>query len=525
MGRLLSSRTLTVGALVLWCGSLAFTALVLYAKQQRLPAIEVLAFGWLSPLALNFAWFANPVFVVACLRLMQGKSAVTLSILAVVLSLDTFRFTTYLLDEGGATTPVYGYGWGAALWFSSFAVLLAAAGTRQIETRLRTRITPSRSELLRPFGLVYCVVIAGTIAYFAASDRARANSVEKQRLAGLAFKRGPVCSVEPQKVSNPIRELGGGALELKVSDGVYRSLAHPLNRPMELLSWGVPTVRVGGRDYSLEATEDGPLLTSLPWDAAASVLLTVEVTSQRPLAINATLSDPLTNRRVFERTWRYEAGDARLCPDYSTFPREDEEPRKLLMEALSLLPAAQTAASAQKARSAGDNRVTAIVEKITAGNRGDSSAVEIKPTRYGGAAFKQWVGNRNCPADVGWDGHGHGDSASRLGTGWPFMVGNKAFYPKAQGTYEAWCGEGDVYLFEGTARDGKYYLFLDKRRLPDFSRRWTGIAVIEDPSLATRDNVLKVRAVHESANGVFIETVHDDNGTIASLRAPLTVAR
>ena len=54
---------------------------------------------------------------------------------AVLSLLFAFRFTRYPLNEAGAETAVYGYGWGVVLWFLPICLVVAAAGARQTEAR------------------------------------------------------------------------------------------------------------------------------------------------------------------------------------------------------------------------------------------------------------------------------------------------------------------------------------------------------------------------------------------------------
>ena len=344
VSRHLSARALTVLAIVLWGSSLAFVALALYAGERKVYGAEVLATGWLALLGLHVAWFANPLFLLSAVRLLLGKSAVTLSILAAVASLDTVRFKTYLLDEGGATTQVYGYGWGAVLWFLSLAVTLAAAGTRQVELNRAAGSDSKAGEWLRPLGFTTLLVVVLLAGYLAISDRLKANPREQQRLANLAFKRESVCKVEDMTLGNSIPKLQG-PLELQI-DSAYSSLAYPLDSPTELLKWGVPAVRVGQRDYFFEQTTAGAVLASLPASGIAPATLRIHLSSN-PLAIVATLTDNVAKRLVFERTWRSEGSGSHFCPDYSMSGKTDVEPGKLVVAALGLPSTSNPPAAAQ----------------------------------------------------------------------------------------------------------------------------------------------------------------------------------
>ena len=319
------ARTLAIAALVLWICSLFFTGIALHAEQRSLPGYEILAMGWLSPLALNFAWFANIFFLYGIFALLSGRTPITASILAVVFSLDTFRFGAFLLNEGGATTPVYGYGWGAVLWFVSMCLMLTAVGARRREIG-------NMHEWFQPLGLTILALMLGFVSYFAFNDRAIANSTEAQRLAGIAFKRGGVCSAPEPIVREPIKNLSGSLQVVIQKDALYAR--HPFEQIKQLLDWGIPSVRIGNVDYSLDVTDPKAMKMAAANDTAAATLYVTEVYLN---AISAKLVETSTKRTVFDQTWTredYPVNTNIYCPDYHSFPRADEQPRRLVMEAL-----------------------------------------------------------------------------------------------------------------------------------------------------------------------------------------------
>jgi hypothetical protein len=525
-----SARTLSIVALSLWVASLALTGLVLYAKQQRMTGAEILAMGWLSPLMGNFAWFANPLFLWAFIRLQTRKSAVALTVLAILLSLDTFRLSNYLLDEGGGSTSVYAYGWGVVLWFAALCVLAAAVGTRQIETRIESGGLEGTDEWFRPIGFALCISMLMASGYLAIQDRRLANNVERERLSGLVFKRGPVCGATEPSVAQPLgRNLG--PVEVRFSEGAYAGISYPLNKPTHLLKWGIPVVRVAGRDYSYAPAGDGQILTSVPAsDTAAAILVVASSVVEGRHQIGAKLVEQATERVVFDQVWRAEAKGARYCPDYSTSPKEGEQPRKLITEALAVLsPPAEVQGQGARPPRPAENRVNAVIVSNTdalglseqSGPQPTKSAV---PQSNVAGVRRPWMGNRSCPGNVGWDGWGS-DSPVRLDTGWPFMVGDRAFYPGSRERYNALCAGDHAYLFFGVARDGKYYLTLEKRRLSDFHQVWSGLVVIQDQYLSTGDDVLKVDTVDEGADGLTIGLTKEQTGRTAVVKAPLRLTR
>lgn len=507
------TNTLLGLALVLWGVSLALTGLVLYADQRHIGGAEILVSGWLSPLALNFAWFANPVFIWVVLRVQAGKNATGLTLLTVLLSLDAMRLSYVPLDAAGGSTQVYGYGWGLVLWFMAMAAMVAAAGTRKVELRMESKASAGIDEWLRPLGLALCVVVPAAAAYLAFQDRKIANAIELTRLSGVAFKRGPVCGASEPSVLQPLGQIAG-VVELKLSTGSAYASAYPFERIRRLLDWGIPIVRFVGRDFSLVAGADGPVLTSVPASTPATATLFVfAVREQGEHQISAKLVEQATGRVVFDQTWKSEAKGTRYCPDYANFPKADAQPRKVLTEALAV----QALVAAGPPTVAAPNRVNGVLIGEV-----DAPVALAKSSETNGT--RGWRGNNNCPETVGWTGSPP-IKPDGLDTGWAFVVGDKAYYPGGRERYYALCEEGHAYLYSGRPERGKYYLTLEKRRLSDFHRAWSGIVVIESTLLAAAGVEVKIASVDEGADELILGLTRDQSTRRLVIKAPLKVSR
>ena len=521
-----SSRELSFVALALWAMSLALIGFVLYADQEQLRGIEILATGWLSPLAGNFAWYANPLFLWSIYCLLRGRPALGPTVLAILLSLDTLRFSRYPLDEGGGATLVYGYGWGAVLWLAALGVLASATGTHQIETRLAAGSAKASGEWLRPTGFAWCLLVFVAAAYLAAHDRRHANTAELERLSGLAFKRYPVCGAEDPVVAQPLMNFAG-TLEVTLPEASRLSGASPFDRPTALLAWGVPVVRVAGRDYSYASAGTSKVLTSVPASSPPAATLAVTVSDiDGSRKIGATLIDEKAKRTVFDRGWQMMIG-GRYCPDYSTYPDENQQPRKLLAAALGMQgPPPGSAAPIVRQRYPTDNTVTGVIvgriDPLRSAERSDSrpahSRVSPLPPEN---LLRPW--NRNCPAAVGWDAAGSVASPVRPDTGAPFMVGERAFYhPQRRNDYYVLCAGEHAYLYSGFHRERGYELAIEKRRLSDFGVAWSGTVVINDRGLTLRRQVrLDLEYVEEGTDGVAMGLVEQGTDWSAVVKAPL----
>lgn len=153
-----------------------------------LSGIEVLLEGWLSPVAANFAWFANPLFLIAAFNVISGKPAPALALTAAVLGFDAFRFSE--LPSAVTMHPVYGLGWGAVVWLAALLLMMAAAGTLQYEIRSSIWWKDRGFEWLKPLAFAALVVLLGATGYFSTYGRLHSEALDQPQLPlGLAFKR------------------------------------------------------------------------------------------------------------------------------------------------------------------------------------------------------------------------------------------------------------------------------------------------------------------------------------------------
>jgi hypothetical protein len=510
---------LSLISLATWCCSLFLPGLSLYSENKSLFGFEILLTGWLSPLMLNFAWFANVFFIFGLAKLLAGGAPITSSFLAALLSLDTIRFDRYLLNEGGATTPIYGYGWGAVLWFVAIFMFLAAANLRRYELSA-TNGTPAQvsgRQWQVGIALAAFVLVGGGI--LSAHDHFVANVDEAKRLTPLiAFKRTKVCSAPEPVDMEPLRNFSG-ILEIVSPDkSIYSISRYPFDQVKDLLEWGIPIVRVGNTDFYLTSGPK-PEMMSMAAKGQPSAILTHGGKSE--IGITARLVDAATERVIFDHTWNRENhGDINhyiYCPDYYSFPSQGKQPRKLLLHALGL------SEDNKVKQAAVDYEVFpqvsgAVLERKDGGKTLKMIIAEKYPGLSTGEAFRYHgheLINTNCPVDVGWDMQDHNPS---MNTGRPFKMGGVAHYLRPRYSVNAFCGTGAAYIYQGTDSHDTYYLNIEKRSIPDFHQIWAGIVVI--PITVRRNDVLKVRGVENTNNGVTLELVNDDTGDIVLVSAP-----
>ncbi|GFM88579.1 hypothetical protein PSCICO_39780 [Pseudomonas cichorii] len=145
----LSSEALSKAALFLWIVSLFFPVAIKHGHKITM-GWNLLTSGWIGPLRFQFAWYANPLFLISFLRLQSSQSTTGPAFLALMLSLNTI---TFFWDNALS----YSYGWGLLLWFMALFLMVAAAGAFEISKGEEREL----GEWLRSLGLVAAILIVG----------------------------------------------------------------------------------------------------------------------------------------------------------------------------------------------------------------------------------------------------------------------------------------------------------------------------------------------------------------------------
>ena len=259
---------LIYASVLLWLTSLALPAFVSFSSKETLFGWNVLLMGWLGPLALNFAWFANIFLFLAIGNLIEkDKSATGKAGWAVILSLNTFTFE-FIPNAVNGGNPIYGFGIGSALWLTAIALTFLAATIKE------KQLTGKFENLF--LSKLYLVILVALISYLAIHDRVLGNADELKKLNGslVAFKRSKICSASPKPTN---RIVLNGSLELAPSLNYAQkpSKSYFLDDPETFLSLGIPVVRKDGLDYYLENINDIKSIKSRPANTKIAATLTV----------------------------------------------------------------------------------------------------------------------------------------------------------------------------------------------------------------------------------------------------------
>lgn len=503
------AKKLAVMACASWLCSLVLTSFLLYSGKQ-FPGTQVFASGWLSPLIPNFAWFANIFFFYCIHRLFAGKTPVIASMLTILISLDTFRLDKLPLNEGGAESAIYGYGWGVVFWLLSFCLMLSAVGARRRESDQLIELFGIR-DFLQPIGFILAFTLLGTVSHLSIEDRKLANPYETTRLNGITFKRGRICSTPEPTVNHPIVKFTG-PLEIILEKNTS-GITYPFAQIKELLAWGIPIVRINNTDYSY--AQNG-LISSVTATGKPAAIL--NVTESEKGSISAKLLEVNTNRIVFDQTWEKE-NQSRLnhnyyCPDYHSFPKIDEQPRKIISQALDSTSINKSALTDSHDPTSNFIEGT-IIEKSNDGLTREMKIArwkEMNPDKK--ISSMPSLSNTNCPIDIGWK-----DSNLTfypIGLSRPFLVKDRSYYLSSRRNYNATCDSDSTYIYQGfkVERDNKYRLIIEKRNLQNFQQIWAKKVNISNLEHVSRDDILKIESIKYVKGILILKLVNDDTGQV-----------
>ena len=508
-------------SIVLWASSLLFPALVTYSGDSVSGAV-ILMMGWLAAFGLNFAWFANIFLLYVYVKLHSSRKPIVAVSITVLLALMTFLFNE--VPEGVATSPVLGYGMGAMLWFLSIWVMTIAVVVTPPNTisQRKTENAPLKLLASTVIGIALPIVCVALIAQY---GRYVANPVERVRLQSVAIKRGSVCSEEVLLASDPITHLEG-PLEIRIH-GAYSDGQYPFGDAKQLIEWGIPTVRMGSTDFSYEFVDDNALITSV--DGSGPPAVVIDVTTLRntsasdvenrtrrggdsgsDIGINIRMVETSSDRVVFDQDWRHDTGPGRRykCPDYSSFPGVDQEPRRVVMQALGLSGDQGYDVTSQILDREGgwiqqislnvtERRLGGITREMKNALWKESNGVGFPP---------RWYYFENCPDNIV-------QSADRETvlqfSGLDLKREGKSYYlDKSPRESKVVCDDSHIYTYVGKQiRDG-YEISIRQRNLDDFRVNWTANLLLENSVEELGDNALGISRMSYENGELMVETTN-----------------
>jgi len=243
----LSPRKIALLAVTLWLMSLVlYPALILY-NGDKVFGPSLFLIGWLGPLCMQFSWYSNIFFAFGIYFQLTGKKpAVKTSILATILIADSFRYKEMLLDEGGGSSLIYGYGLGHICWVSSIFLLLLSTGCRIYQQRNNDNSGILQKKHIIPIFslplLLYALVVSYSSINFFINGSSHEQKIRKSNL--VIYKKNKVCGSDAKQPEVRFVVNRHNPLEV-VTDGK----SWTFRTPNQLLDWGIPKVRMNNFDY------------------------------------------------------------------------------------------------------------------------------------------------------------------------------------------------------------------------------------------------------------------------------------
>lgn len=142
--------------------SLAIPAYYLGERFEPQWAGALLLTGWLGPFDGHFSWYANPLFLLALVFHRRPLLSSILGLAGFALAASFLLHNRIAVSEAPTYQSIAAYGWGYALWLTSFATLA-------IGQWFRSRGAEARQTNLASFSCA-AVFLAGYLAYYALGE-------------------------------------------------------------------------------------------------------------------------------------------------------------------------------------------------------------------------------------------------------------------------------------------------------------------------------------------------------------------
>lgn len=480
---LLSANGLHKIACLLWLLSLNYTALDLL-NGETYDGLTVLATGWLAPVVhLNLAWLANLFFFYIVIThsvgrvISTGRTYGKLIIpawLAVICSLHTPALSHIVVGAQPTYREVYGYGWGAILWFAAIFVMAMAVGKRLSNYVQSINLAvPQRSPSLYMQGkttyslglrlllaLIVLTLIKGSY------DHLFASPMEQVRLdkSGVVFTRQPICTREIKlPISVPRSNV---TLRLTLNGDLFFFSS---DNPVTYLDIeGVKAVQLNGIEYQYQENDKSTLkiqsITQQP-----DIDLTISEIGSLPKGqprgkIYFTLVDSHTGDLLFRDYWKTNVQTEYQTPKTVIDRCSEPSPIALIEKSLN-----------QTERKDLPNRVN--YEKNFAFSFKALTPIAVEDTPSALSAYTQLVDNTHytigCPADSGF-GYQYPNILDDF-TGKAFrepitafklndmLYVTKRYFSQAQ---QALCKTNAIYTYDTKET------ILQKRRSTDYAIIW-----------------------------------------------------
>ncbi len=511
MKKNLSAERIAFLAFAIWLMSLLpfYPALIFY-NGDKLSGIHLLITGWLGPIYyLQVAWYANIFFIIGVLIQLYGKKpAVKTSILAVILASDSFRYKKILLDEGGGTGTIFGYGFGYIFWISAIFILFVSVGFAVLKSidKIHPNCKIRKVKFyvtLFPLSFFFLFLWGSSLNLFINGNN---YEQELRRSSSVILKRQRVCGKEVLLTKSKFEINRDSPLEIVNSGNVW------LFKNLQIiLGWGIPKIRINNYDYTHFFSNDKYTLVANKKYGKAGALLKVYKTHNRftdKKNINIQLSSTDGKRIAFEQEWVSEIGDANyMCPEYSSLPNENEQPRKVIIDSLIF-----------------NNPITKNREKYNCKKVPGVLISEFSENISVNRTSKK--NNYNCPDNIGYLSANEKSKLYKtnplmLGLGRPYKINNKLYFLKKHITHSV-CTNNFTYLYKigrSGRNDEDLHIMISKRPLNTFHEKWSISVKVNNLGNKIIDKNPIILIAEEKKNLIFFDLFDGETGIIYRIKS------
>lgn len=498
--KMLCSKVVAGMAFCLWLTSLF---LVGFVDQSAAPlsGANILAQGWLGLGIICAAWYANPLFLMSLLKLATtDKSPWVLAVIAVLLSLDTFRFAD--MPPNPNVPAIYAYGTGAALWFAAIFMVMIATGVRNVELR-EGELTLGKlcTDPLVVVGSISLCIGAALVLHWINNDRRDASETELRYLLLAPIKRGTVCKEHVADPQNTM--LLDGPLEL-------RGGGYPLTSLDRFLALGIPVVRSEGYDYSLANKDDLGSVVVTPSIGESSAIFKVEEKSNS--WIKAKLQNARDGSTLFEQWWVQDGRPGHnYCPDLdSRSMSAKDQPWRLIVQALGGMKTFHPPVNFSRS-DAFDSKTWLSAASVS---------VQVSPLTDSATI------NLNCLPEKGLIAESELPTKARsdFPSGNGFRIGNKVFLSGLAKEIRATCHGNGIYLFKSWENSGgeSFLVYLQSRSATDFgpgTTRTFSVPYRGKMHLEGGVPTLDLHRIVDTGNPLVIEVINTYSGELLTVTA------
>lgn len=176
--------------------SLLFPGYYIGDRFEPQLAYGLLLSGWLGLIGGHFAWFANPLFLIALLTSGRPSRSGMLAFLGLVFALSFLLYEKIVINAVPSYSPIVAYGWGYGLWVTSLAVLT-------VGQLLQAHMPDERRTAIASIST--CALFVAVYATYYVAGKNSLFSIHSQRIQEFESR----CALAGEKINKRSNDVKG----------------------------------------------------------------------------------------------------------------------------------------------------------------------------------------------------------------------------------------------------------------------------------------------------------------------------